>query len=160
MPGTFVSRRVDQPVHFQDRSGGPPVDAKLESARLLVSDTGVRELVLVVWVDYWTYKRIDRGHLFGYTFESIDRDGFGGWELTSETLVQIELRAEGGALAAVADHDGEAVLDLALAGLLGDDTTSPWRDVASYRYLAMYQEKGAGAATYLSGFTSVYRQRA
>lgn len=156
MSGSFATRTVDQPIQLQDRAGGAILDAKLESVRLFVPDAGPRQLVLVVWFDYWTWKRIDRAHLFGYTFESIDREGFESWELTSSKLVQMELRAEPAALAALDGLDGDAALDRALAGLA--DPTSPLADVASYRYLAVYQEKEMGGATYLAGFTSIYKR--
>lgn len=71
--GSVATRRVDRPVHFQDRAGGFVLDGKLESVRLFLPDDGAREITLVVWFEYFTYKRIDRAHLFGYTFESIDR---------------------------------------------------------------------------------------
>lgn len=154
--GSVATRRVDQPVHFQDRAGGAVVDGKLESVRLFLPDEGAREVTLVVWFEYWTWKRIDRAHLFGYTFESIDREGLQSWEFTSAQPVQIELRAEGAALAALDGLAGEELLDRAVAALTGDDTSSPLLDAASYRYLSVYQSKGS----YMSGFTSVYRKRA
>lgn len=159
MGGSVATRQVDQPVHFQDRAGGAVLDGKLESVRLFLPDDGERELTLVVWFEYWTYKRIDRAHLFGYTFESIDREGLQSWEFTSALPVQIELRAEGAAAEMLAGLSGEAVLDRAVAALTGDDPSSPMLDAANYRYLSVYQAKGAGSASYLSGFTSVYRKR-
>ncbi len=155
MPGSVLSRTVDQPVHFQDRAGGTVVDGKLESVRLFLPDAGGRELVLVVWFDYWTYHRIDRAHHFGYTFESIDREGLQSWEFSSEQPVQIELRAEAEAVAALTELSGDALLDRAVSELVGDDTASPLLDVASYRYLAIYQPKESGV---LGGFTSVYKR--
>ena len=160
MGGSFASRSVDQPVHFQDRANGTVVDGKLESVRLFLPEAGDREIVLVVWFDYWTFRRIDRAHLFGYTFESIDREGLQSWELTSERLVQMELRAEGAARAVVEELSGEALLDRAMSDLGGDDSTSPLLDVANYRYLAVYQQKELGGASFLSGFTSIYRKHA
>lgn len=160
MPGSFLSRSVEQPVHFQDRAGATVVDGKLESVRLFLPEAGDREIVLVVWFDYWTFRRIDRAHHFGYTFESIDREGLQSWELTSALPVQMELRAEGAAREVLHEHSGEALLDRALSGLLGDDATSPLLDVASYRYLAVYQSKESGGSTFLSGFTSIYRKQA
>ena len=155
MPGSVLSRAVDQPVHFQDRAGGTVVDGKLESVRLFLPDAGGRELVLVVWFDYWTYHRIDRAHHFGYTFESIDREGLQSWEFSSEQPVQIELRAEAEAVAPLTELSGDALLDRAVSELVGDDTASPLLDVASYRYLAIYQPKESGV---LGGFTSVYKR--
>ena len=160
MGGAFTNRRVDQPVRFQDRAGGTVVDGKLESVRQLLPDAGDSEIVLVVWFDYWTFRQIDKAHLFGYTFESIDRDGMQAWSATSERPVQMELRGEGAARALLADCSGEELLDRAVAGLVGADATSPLLDVASYRYLAIYQEKEMAGSTFLSGFTSVYRKHA
>lgn len=160
MSGSFLDRRVDQPVQLQDRAGGTVIDGTLERVRLVVPDTGDREVTLVVWFDYWTFRRIDRAHLVGYTFESIDREGLQSWELTSALPVQMELRVEGAARDHLADHTGEALLDRVLAGLLGGEATSPLLDVANYRYLAVYQEKQAAGATYLAGFTSIYRKTA
>ncbi|HVV87851.1 MAG TPA: hypothetical protein VHE35_32650 [Kofleriaceae bacterium] len=159
MPGSVFNRRVDAPVHFQDKAGGFVLDGKLESVRLFVPDAGERELVLVVWFDYWMFRRIDRAHLFGYTFESIEREGLTQWELTSALPVQLELRAEGAARDALAGLAGDALLEQAAAALTGADTTSPLVDAANYRYLAVYQEKRSGDATYLAGFTSVYRKQ-
>lgn len=156
MPGSFLSRKVDQPVRFQ--AGGFPVDGKLESVKLFLPDDGARELVLAVWFDYATYKRIDRGHLFGYTFESIDLADGQVFELTSTLPVQLELRAEGAARDALAKLDGEALLDQAVAALTGGDAASPLLDPANYRYLGIYQEKQSAGQTYLSGFTSIYKR--
>lgn len=154
MSGSVASRSVDQQrVHFQ--AGDSVYDARLESVRVFMPDAGGREIVVVAWFDFWTYKRIDRAHLFGYTFESIDREGLQGWEFNSSLPVQLELRVEGAAAAVLADVEGEALLDRAVAGLTGADATSPLRDAANYRYLAMYQSKGA----YMSGFTSVYKKQ-
>lgn len=159
MSGSVATRTVDQPVHFQDRAGGTVLDGKLESVRLFIPDAGERELVLVVWFDYWTFKRIDRAHLFGYTFDSIDREGLQSWEFTSNLPVQIELRAEAPVLAPLADLAPDAVLDRAVAALTGADASSPLLDAAGYKYLAVYQSKEVGGATYLSGFTSIYKKR-
>lgn len=158
MPGSVGSRSVDQPVHFQDRAGGTVVDGKLESVRLFLPEAGDREIVLVVWFDFWTFKRIDRAHHFGYTFDSIDREGLQSWEFTSALPVQMELRAEGPAQAALDGLSGEALLDRAVSALCGDDPSSPLLDVANYKYLAAYQSKESDGATYLSGFTSIYRK--
>lgn len=160
MGGAFSNRRVDQPIHFQDRTGGTIVDGKLESVRQLLPDAGDSEIVLVVWFDYWTFRSIDKAHLFGYTFESIDREGLQSWSLTSELPVQMELRVEGAARALLEECSGEALLDRAVAGLVGEDPASPLLDVANYRYLAVYQQKEVAGSTFLSGFTSIYRKQA
>ena len=123
-------------------------------------DAGERELVLVVWFDYWVFKRIDRAHLFGYTFDSVDLADGQVFELTSARRVQMELRAEGAARDLLAPLAGEELLDRALVGLRGDDAASPLADVASYRYLAIYQEREVDGSTFLAGTTSVYRKRA
>lgn len=160
MPGTFHSRRVDQPVRFHDRAAGTTVEGTLESIRHFVPDDAPPALVLTVWFDYWTFHQIDRAHLFGYTLDSIDRDGLQSWELTSERPVQLELRAEPALLASLAGLAGDALLDAALAALLSPDPASSLLDAAGYRYLAVYQEQTLGGASFLKGFTSLYRKSA
>ena len=158
MPGSFLSRSFDQPVHFHDRERGTTVEGKLDSVKVFVPDAGDREILLVVWFDYWTFKQIDRAHYFGYEFDSIDREGLQSWQLTSELPVQLELRIEGAARKTLEEHSGEMLLDHAIAALVGDDPVSPFLDLANYRYLAVYQQKEAGGSTFLSGFTSIYRK--
>lgn len=159
MAGSFLSRRVDQPVRFHDRAGGSVAEGKLESVKVFLPDAGGREIVLAVWFDYWVFKRIDRAHLFGYTFESIDLADDQVFELTSTLPVQMELRVEGAARDLLAAVEGEELLDRAVAGLVGDDTSSPLQDAASYRYLGIYQQKEVAGSSFLSGFTSVYRKQ-
>src|SRR4051812_1021761 len=138
MSGSFLSRRVDQPVRF--RSGDSALEGKLESVRLFLPDGGEPELVLTVWFEYGAFRRIDQQHVFGYTFESLDLADGQLFELVSSLPVQLELRAEGPALAALAGLSGDALLDGAVTALTGDDASSPLFDVAGYRYLALYQE--------------------
>ncbi len=158
MAGSFLDRRVDQPVHFQ--AGMFALDGKLERVRLVLPDEGEREIVLTVWFDYWDFKRVDRGKLFGYGFDSLDLADGELFELVSTSPVQLELRAEGAAQELLAKSDGEALLDQAVAGLTGADTTSPLLDAASYRYLGVYQEKQVDGVTFLKGARSVFRRPA
>ncbi len=160
MGGAFLDRRVDQAVQLHDRAGGAVLDGKLERVRLLVPDGGERQIIMVIWFDYWTYKRIDRGHLFGYTFDSLDLADGQLFELDSRRPVQLELELMGEARTALAAADGEALLDQAQAALTGADPASPLVDVASYRYLAIYQEQTVDGVTFLRGATSVYRKSA
>ena len=159
MEGSYLSRSVDKPVHFQDRKRSTALDGKLESIKLFVPESGVREIVLVLWFDYWTFKTIDKTHCFGYTFDSIEREGLSSWELSSDLPVQMELRVEGTARELLKDVAGEPLFDMAVAGLTGEDSTSPMRDAANYRYLAVYQQKEFGGATYLKGFKSIYKKQ-
>ena len=154
MQGSFIDRRVDQPVRF--RAGATVLEGKLERVRLLVPEGGAWQLTVIVWFDYSTWKRIDRGHHFGFTIESIDADSF---ELTSERLVQMELRAEGEARAAVAELTGDALVDRAVAALTGDAAGTPLLDASQYRYLSVYQEREVDGVTFLKGFTSTYRNQ-
>ena len=153
MQGSFLNRRVDQPIRF--RTSMMALDGKLESVRLLIPDAGDWQLSLVVWIDYDTFKRIDRSNYFGYTIESIDADSF---EMTSDRLVQMELRAEGAARASVADRAGEALLDRVVEVLASGDPDAPLLDAANYLYLSVYQEREMDGVTMLKGFTSIYRR--
>lgn len=158
MSGSFLSRKVDGPVRFQDPSGFS-LDGQLESVRLFVPDQGARELVLTVWFEYWTFKRIDRGQLFGYSMDTLVLADGQAFELTSTLPLQFELRAEGAVATALAQFDGEALLDHALAGLRGDGRCAPFIDVANYRYLGVYQQKEMDGQTYLRGADSVFKNQ-
>jgi len=55
--------------------------------------------------------------------------------------------------------EGEALLDQALAGLRGDGRCAPYIDVASYRYLGIYQQREMDGQTYLRGADSVFKTK-
>lgn len=158
MSGSFLSRTVDAPVNFKD-----PMDfgleGKLETARLFLPDAGGRELVLTVWFDYWVFKRIDRNQFFGYSFDTLALADGQAFELTSTLPIQLELRAESAALAALDKLEGDALLDAAVAALRGDDRSSPLLDVANYRFLGIYQEKEMAGVKMLSGADSVFKKQ-